>query len=168
MNNSTPTYSLPLTDYRTYCYAGLFILGNILLPQLCHMIPKGGLIFLPIYFFTLIGAYKYGWRVGLLTAILSPLINSALFAMPAPQMLPVILVKSSLLAVVAAFVAQKSKAVTLLSLLIVVLTYQVLGGIAEGFVTGNVLAGVQDFRLGFPGLLIQLFGGYAILKYVLK
>ena len=38
-------------------FAALFIVGNIVFPQLCHaLMPKGGLIFLPIYFFTLFGA----------------------------------------------------------------------------------------------------------------
>ena len=43
-------------ELRTYLAAALFLCGNIVVPQLCHLIPKGGLIFLPIYFFTLIGA----------------------------------------------------------------------------------------------------------------
>ena len=69
-------YSLEYNNARTYGFSALFIAGNILLPQLCHTIHLGGPMLLPIYFFTLIGAYKYGWRVGLLTAVLSPLINS--------------------------------------------------------------------------------------------
>ena len=72
-------YSLEYNNARTYGFSALFIAGNILLPQLCHTIHLGGPMLLPIYFFTLIGAYKYGWRVGLLTAVLSPLINSMLF-----------------------------------------------------------------------------------------
>jgi hypothetical protein len=27
---------------------------------------------------------------------------------------------------------------------------------------------VQDFRIGFPGLLIQLFGGFLVLKAIEK
>ena len=95
-------------DYRqarTYVLASLFVLGNIALPQLCHLMPHGGHIWLPIYFFTLVGAYKYGWRVGLLTAVLSPVVNSLLFGMPAVAALPVILVKSVTLAAAAALVA---------------------------------------------------------------
>ena len=53
-------YSLSLRESRSLLFAALFIIGNIVLPQLCHLMPHGGLIFLPIYFFTLIGAYKYG------------------------------------------------------------------------------------------------------------
>ena len=80
-------YSLEYNNARTYGFSALFIAGNILLPQLCHTIHLGGPMLLPIYFFTLIGAYKYGWRVGLLTAVLSPLINSMLFGMPLPEVL---------------------------------------------------------------------------------
>ena len=72
-------YSLDYRDAKTYLAAALFVAGNIVLPQICHLVPQGGLRWLPIYFFTLVGAYKYGWRVGLLTAMLSPLVNSALF-----------------------------------------------------------------------------------------
>lgn len=81
-------YSLNYGNVRTYLAASLFIVGNILFPQFFHLIPQGGITWLPIYFFTLIGAYKYGWKVGLLTAVLSPIINSLLFGMPMPAVLP--------------------------------------------------------------------------------
>ena len=87
-------YSTGYREAKTYLAAALFVAGNIVLPQICHLVPQGGLRWLPIYFFTLVGAYKYGWRVGLLTAVLSPAVNSALFGMPAAAMLPVILLKS--------------------------------------------------------------------------
>ena len=80
-------YSLDYRDAKTYLAAALFVAGNIVLPQICHLVPQGGLRWLPIYFFTLVGAYKYGWRVGLLTAVLSPAVNSALFGMPAAAVL---------------------------------------------------------------------------------
>ena len=82
METSAKLYSLNYSNVKTYLFALLFIAGNIALPQLCHLIPYGGPTLLPIYFFTLIAGYKYGFRVGLLTAILSPVINHLLFAMP--------------------------------------------------------------------------------------
>ena len=72
-------YSLDYSNVKTYLIAALFIAGNMALPQLFHLIPQGGITWLPIYFFTLIGAYKFGWKVGLLTAVLSPIANSLLF-----------------------------------------------------------------------------------------
>lgn len=53
-------YSLDYSNVKTYWAASLFIIGNILFPKLFHLIPQGGITWLPIYFFTLIGAYKYG------------------------------------------------------------------------------------------------------------
>ena len=108
----------------TYWIAALFVIGNIALPQLCHLVPSGGPMLLPIYFFTLVAAYKYGWKVGVLTAVASPLVNSALFAMPAPAVLPAILTKSLLLAAAAGFAARKFRRVSLLLLLGVVLFYK--------------------------------------------
>ncbi len=106
-------YSTGYREAKTYLAAALFVAGNIVLPQICHLVPQGGLRWLPIYFFTLVGAYKYGWRVGLLTALLSPVVNSALFGMPAAAMLPVILLKSVLLAVAASLAARRAGRVTL-------------------------------------------------------
>ena len=48
-------YSLDYSNVKTYWAASLFIIGNILFPQLFHLIPQGGITWLPIYFFTLIG-----------------------------------------------------------------------------------------------------------------
>ena len=81
-------------ESKTYMVAALFVIGNIVLPQLCHLIPQGGLIWLPIYFFTLVAAYKYGPVAGLLTAVVSPLVNSAFFGMPAGSACPCRLVHS--------------------------------------------------------------------------
>lgn len=151
-------------ELRTWMFTTLFIVGNLLLPQLCHFIPNGGLMFLPIYFFTLIAAYKFGLKVGLLTAVLSPLVNSLLFGMPVVAMLPIILTKSVLLAVLASMVARRSKSVSILLLALVVLGYQLLGGVIEGLMAKNMMAGIQDFRIGFPGLMVQILGGWMVLK----
>ena len=79
METSVKLYSLPFGNVKTYLFVLLFVAGNIALPQLCHLVPAGGPTLLPIYFFTLIAAYKYGFKVGLLTALLSPVINHLLF-----------------------------------------------------------------------------------------
>ena len=75
---SIKLYSLNYNDAKTYLAAMLFVVGNMALPQLFHLIPQGGITWLPIYFFTLIGAYKYGWKVGLLAALFSPVLNLSL------------------------------------------------------------------------------------------
>ncbi|QIU96064.1 ECF transporter S component [Bacteroides faecium] len=168
METSAKLYSLNYSNVKTYLFALLFIAGNIALPQLCHLTPYGGPTLLPIYFFTLVAGYKYGFRVGLLTAILSPVINHLLFAMPSEAALPVILIKSTLLAGASALAARTLKSVSLLGVLGVVLSYQIIGTAFEWAILGNFHAAVQDFRIGIPGMLIQWFGGYALLKAIAK
>lgn len=165
---SIKLYALNFTQAKTYVVAALFILGNIALPQLCHLVPQGGMILLPIYFFTLIGAYKYGWKVGLLTAVLSPIINHLLFGMPAAAVLAPILVKSTILAVTAGYVAQNFQKTTIMLLALVVLVYQIAGGLFEWAWTGSLVAALQDFRLGLAGMALQIFGGYAFIKYLIR
>lgn len=165
---SIKLYSLNYNNAKTYIAAALFILGNILLPQLCHLVPQGGIILLPIYFFTLVGAYKYGWKVGLLTALLSPVCNHLLFGMPAAAVLMPIVVKSILLALVAGFVASRYGKVSLLLLAAVVAAYQAAGSLFEWAWTGSLDAALQDLRLGIPGMALQIVGGYLFIKYLLR
>ena len=164
MEKEIKIYNYGLNELKTYLFVLLFVAGNIILPQLCHLIPDGGKMFLPIYFFTLMASYKYGVKVGLMTAVLSPVINSLFFGMPALALLPAILTKSVVLALAASFVANKTQKVSIVNLLIVVLAYQCVGTLAEWAMTSSFYVAIQDFRLGIPGMLLQLFGTYFLLK----
>ena len=168
MATITKLYSLSLNNTKTYLIATVFIVCNLLLPQLAHLVPQGGFIFLPIYFFTLIAAYKYGIHVGLLTAVLSPIANNLLFGMPPTAVLPAILIKSVILAIAAALAAKKFGKVSFIGILIAILAYQLIGTGFEWAMTQNIFVAMQDFRIGFPGILIQLLGGYFVLKALAK
>lgn len=168
MEKTIKLYSLGYNQVKTYLVALIFVAGNILLPQLCHLVPNGGQIFLPIYFFTLIAAYKYGWQVGLLTAVASPLVNHLLFGMPSTGFLPLILVKSTLLALAAAYAAHRFKTVSIWLLVGVVLSYQLVGTAVEWIMEKDFFVAVQDFRLGIPGMGLQIVGGYLLLKALAK
>jgi hypothetical protein len=161
-------YAFGYEQARTWGIAALFIIGNILLPQLCHLLPRGGEVLLPIYFFTLIGAFKYGCSVGLLTAVLSPLANYLLFGMPAESALIGIQIKSVLLALFAGLAAAGFRRISFTILLAVVLTYQVIGSLIEAAIAENLEVGMQDFTIGIPGMIVQVVFGYAFLRYVLK
>ena len=156
METTVKLYSLNYSNVKTYLATSLFIVGNILLPRLFHLIPLGGLTWLPIYFFTLIGAYKYGWKVGLLTAILSPVINSLLFGMPVPAVLPAILLKSVLLAIAAGWAAQRFGHISIPVLAGVVLFYQIIGTLGEWMYIRNFYKAIQDSR-NVPASIRRLF-----------
>ena len=152
---------------RTYLAALAFIAGNIVVPQLCHLIPRGGLIFLPIYFFTLVATFKCGWKVGLLTAVLSPLVNCAFFGMPPVASLPAILVKSTAIVGAGWFLCRKM-GFSIWSVLLTVLAYQAVGMAFEFIMTRDIMYALQDVRIGWPGMLIQVVGGFLVLKLIEK
>lgn len=168
MKTTVRLYDLGYAEVRTYLAAVLFIVGNVALPQLFHLIPQGGVTWLPIYFFTLVGAYKYGWKVGLLTAVFSPVVNSLMFGMPAWGTLPAIALKSVLLALAAGYAACRWQKVSLPLVLAVVLFYQFFGTLGEWMMQGSFYNAIQDFRIGIPGMLLQIFGGYLFVKYLIR
>lgn len=164
MEASIRLYFLSYSEKLTYLAAALFIACNIALPQLFHLIPQGGIIFSPLSLVIMAGAYKLGWRAALLAAVASPIVNHALFGMPAADVMTLMAVKLSLLAIIAGLAAQYFKSVSLPILVGVVLTVKALEFLAEFLLTGNVAATVADFTIGWPGLLLQVLGTYAILK----
>lgn len=168
MATTAKLYNYEFTALKTYLFAAIFIAGNLLLPQLAHFVPNGGPTLLPIYFFTLIASYKYGIRVGLLTAVLSPVLNSLLFGMPMLAMLPVILIKSTLLATAAGLAATYFGKVNIVGILLSIIAYQLIGSAVEWIILQDFNAAMQDFRMGLPGMLIQLLGGYTVLKAIAK
>jgi len=155
--------NLEFMNWRYYVFTLLFIGGNLFFPWLAHSFPLGGPKFLPIYFFVLIGAYKFGWRVGIITAIMSPLANHFLTGMPPLPMLPTILVKGITMAVLASYISYKTKKLSFQNLAIIIIGYQTVGMIFEWIYTSSLSKAVQDFIIGYPGLLIQLFVGFLLL-----
>ena len=155
---------LSLSNHKTYLLTSLFVLGNLIFPQLAHLVPNGGFMLLPIYFFTLIAAYRYGLFVGMLTAILSPLVNSLLFGMPPIAVLPAIMIKSVVLVIAASLAAKHFGRVSLIAVALAVLAYQFIGTAFEWILTKNLFIALQDIRIGLPGILIQIVGGYLLLK----
>ncbi len=164
MEANIKLYSLTYSEMRTYAMAALFVVCNIALPQLFHLIPQGGIIFSPLSLVIMVGAYKLGWRAALLAAVASPIVNHALFGLPATDVMALMALKLSLLAVVAGLAAQYFKSVSLPALIAVVLVTKVLEFLAEYVLTGSVAATVADFTIGWPGLLLQVLGTYAILR----
>ena len=79
--------------------------------------------------------------------------------------IPAILTKSIVLALSASFVANKTQKISLLNLLIIVLIYQIVGTLVEWAMTSSFYIAIQDFRLGVPGMMIQILGVYFILTH---
>jgi ABC-type antimicrobial peptide transport system permease subunit len=156
---------LGLGDIRLYLATSAMVLGNVLLPYAVHRIPDGGRIFLPIFFFTLIAGWRFGMMAGLLTGLLSPLANHFLTGMPPAPALQSIMVQSALLGALASVASARSRRLSLPILTLVVLLHQTLILLPLLIQSGvNPVLAALERRL--PGLLLQIFGGFALLWFM--
>ena len=166
METSARLYSFNYSELRTYLWSMLFVACNILLPQVFHLVPQGGIVFAPLSLVILAGSYKLGWKTGLLAAVASPLVNHLLTGMPAWGMLPLMTLKLAALALLAGLAAQHFKRVSLPLIVGVVLVAELFGALAELLLTGGIASTVQDFSVGYPGLLLQVAGTWLVCKYL--
>ena len=165
METNVKLYALNYDEVKTYLWAALFVVCNLVLPQVFHLIPQGGIIFAPLSFVILIGAYKFGWKTGLLAAVASPLVNHLLTGQPACGVLEVMTLKLVVLALVAGLAAQYFRKVSIPILVGVVLVSLLIGAFGELILTGGIAATVADFTIGWPGLLLQVIGTWLIIKW---
>ena len=166
METTARLYTLNFDEAKTYIWATVFVACNLVLPQVFHLIPQGGVIFSPLSLVILVGAYKFGWKTGLLAALLSPVVNHLLTGMPAAEVMPVMALKLAVLAMVAGLAAQHFKTVSLPLLIGVILVSKAIGCLGEFALTGGIEATIADLTIGWPGLLLQVIGAWLILKFV--
>lgn len=153
-------YTLKLTQTEAYLKSTLFIAANILLPYLFHLIPGGGVMFLPIYFFTLVAAQRYGYQVALLTAVMTPIVGNLLSGAPAAAMIPDMLFKGGCLAMCGYFMALKVENKLLASFAAVLAAWTLVGLVELPF-AGAAYA-FQDFVTGLPGMAMMVIGSWII------
>ena len=92
--------------------------------------------------------------------------NHTITGMPAWNVLPVMVVKLMILAMIAGLTAEYFKKVSITLLVGVVLVSMALGALGELLFTGGITASIQDVTVGWPGILLQVLGSWLILKYV--
>jgi hypothetical protein len=153
-----------LSELKTYILSVGLIAGSVLFPYVLHHFYLAGEIFLPIYFFVLIGAYKFGWKVGAITAIFSPLASFVLTGMPMMSILPSVIIKGIILALATGLFTRKQTKLSLLTLSLIVLAYQAIGFAIVYALTQSITISSADVVLGYPGLLLEVIGGYILLK----
>ena len=167
MEATVRLYTLNYDEVKTYLWAAIFVVCNLVLPQVFHLIPQGGIIFSPLSLVILVDAYKFGWKTGLLAALASPLVNHLLTGMPTWEVLPVMTMKLAVLALVAGLTAQHFKTISLPLLLGVILVTKAIEALGELVMTGGIAATIADFTIGWPGLLLQIVGGYLVIRYLM-
>ena len=158
------TKTIALRDSISSVMTLLFIAANIGLPHLFHMIPGGGIMFLPIYFFTAVAAVLYGRSMGMFTALMSPLMGYLIFGAPRLALIPDMMLKGVLLSLFITILLSKCRSVRYRYMAIPagVVSAWAVAGIVEWPFSGLPFA-FQDFFTGIPGLCFMTIGGWIAL-----
>jgi len=156
---------LTLGNPAIYLWTTLFVAGNVLFPQLCHLVPDGGKALLPIMLFTLIAAVRFGIYAGLLTAVLSPLASFLIFGTPEGVLLAAVLTKSLVIALVFGLWKFSGRTFNYGSMLLMIIGIQLFCFVIEGALMFNFATAWSDLLLSWPGVLLQLLGGMLAVKY---
>ena len=159
-------FQYSLKNIKLYLFVFAFTIGNVLLPMAIHTIPDGGKIFQPLLFFTLVAAYSEGFLAGVMVAIASPFFNYFLTGMPVLEMIPAVLFKSLLVACLAAYISIHLRKINVIAIGLILIVMQVLGGIFDYFISGCNARAFHYMIIGFPGLIVMLAGGYAMLRFI--
>lgn len=151
--------------------SALFIAANIGLPHLFHLIPGGGVMFLPIYFFTAFAAVSYGKWSGILTGVMSPLLGFLIFGAPKAFMIPDMVLKGVLLSYTLHYFLTRAKMTfrdntiaQVIAIPTAVLTAWMAAGLLE-MVIGKGEAAFLDFFTGIPGLIMMTIAGWLALFF---
>jgi hypothetical protein len=165
MKTAVQTLTLSLKSSRTYLWAGIFVAGNVLLPQLCHAVGMGGQILLPILLFTLVAAARYGLACGLMTAVLSPLVSSLLFGMPTGIMLPILMVKSLVLAAAVGTLVYRVGQLKLWHGIVAIALYQIVGFGFTAALTGSMEAAWTAVAVSWPAMILQVIAVLLMIQW---
>lgn len=83
---SKPT--LPLSGFRAYIFQISLIGAAVILPLIAHLSGAPVRFLLPMHWPVILAGLAYGWRAGLLTGILAPIVSYFLSGLPMPAILP--------------------------------------------------------------------------------
>ena len=174
--------TLKYTDIRSYVLTAVFVTLAVSVPWVFHQFHLAGATFLPMHIFVLIAGLLFGWRAGLITGLLTPLVSHFISGMPVLNVLPQIVIELSAYGIIAGILRQKynlrpiwallgaivgGRAALLLAMLMIYFiagqSYSPLGPEASPFASfWSVI------KQGWPGLVIQLISIPAIVWLVGK
>lgn len=164
VNTLTHDFTLP----KTYLSASVFVLLNLIVPQLMHQLSMGGAVFLPILFFTFLAAVRYGSGVALLTAVASPLVSQMLTGMPPGLILYVVMVQCVVISLLAGYFVNGKNQINPLHIVAVIAAYQFAGCLLEYLFFGNMIQIWSGFKATIPGMLIQLGFFWIYGRYIFR
>lgn len=151
---------LSFTQARFYLASTFLVAGNLLLPMVLHQFGNAGQIFLPLYFFSLLGGLLYGWKIGLTVGLLSPLLSFLFTHIPPMPIFNFVILKSVVLGIGSGKLSRilSGKGLYLSGFLALSLM-QIVGVAVIFWLTKNWRMATADLVLGYPGIMLMLMAG---------
>lgn len=168
MSTQVKSISISIKDTATYLWAAVFVAANVALPQICHAAGISGQVFIPIMFFTLFATIRFGLVCGLLTAVISPAASFLIGGMPTAEILPVIIIKSAVLAAVMGVIINKTGRINFFGIVAAVAAYQLAGLVLQGVAVNGFEAAWSAAAISWPGMLIQIVAGVLMARLIYK
>ena len=162
--------TLKYTDIRSYILAGVFVALNVAVPWVFHQFHLSGPAFLPMHIFVFVAGLLFGWRVGLMVGLLTPLASYTVSGLPALPVLPQIVIELSAYGLAAGVLREKLNLAVVWSLLGAMAAGRVallLGVMVIYLIAGKVYSPLglevspsfavwSVIKQGMPGIAIQL------------
>lgn len=103
------TQALRLTKIKELIFTIAFVALSVLTPMVLHYFSgiSAGRIFLPMHFFVLIAGLLLGWRAGLVTGLISPIVSYLITGMPVVSILLFVIVELSVYGLTAGLLKEK-------------------------------------------------------------
>ncbi len=154
------TQTLKLTKVKEIFFTVVFVVLAIYLPMAVHYFGgvNAGRAFLPMHFFVLIAGLLLGWRAGLITGLLSPILSHLITGMPMNDVLPFIIVELSGYGLVAGLLKEKAKLNIWVSLVGALIIGRLLTGIAVFLFSDEDAVNfvLNAAKSGLSGIALQL------------
>jgi len=154
--------TLTFRDMRFYLFLTLFVTLSVAVPWFCHMIhPLAGPLFLPLFFFILLAGDLFGWRMGLLVGMATPLISFVVSGMPPSVMMPRILTEAAVMGVTVGCLSERMPSWRYVAVPVAIMAGHLGAAMVVSLMAGAIAHGFTALWraacIGWPGLLIQVF-----------
>ena len=151
---------------RDLVLTAMFIALGVILPQLFHVIPNGGILFSPMHIPVLLCGLLLGPLPGLIAGIVTPILSHLIFSMPPAPMLMGMIVELAVYGLVAGLMMKALKNVDgilkiYIALIVAMLSGRIVAGLVNAFVlnAGNysMQAWISGYFIGgLPGIITHL------------
>ncbi len=149
---------LKVSNLGLVIFSVVFIALDVALPWVTHQFHLAGPVFLPMHFLVLVAALLFGWRVGLIVGLFTPIVSFGLSGMPFLPVLPQITLELVSYGLIAGFLRERFKLNLWFSLILAMILGRMVLGLTV-FILGlpNPFEHVFSvIKMGLLGILIQL------------